>query len=32
MALSGILLDRLRAATSPAASTLDPAQHKATAA
>jgi hypothetical protein len=31
MALSGILLDRLRAAT-PAASTLDPAQHKATAA
>jgi hypothetical protein len=32
MALSGILLDRLRAVTSPAASTLDPAQHKATAA
>ena len=32
MALSGILLDRLRAATSPAASTLDPARHKATAA
>jgi hypothetical protein len=31
MALSGVLLDRLRAAT-PAASTLDPAQHKATAA
>ena len=31
MALSGILLDRLRAAT-PAPSTLDPAQHKATAA
>jgi hypothetical protein len=31
MALSGILLDRLRAAT-PAASTLDPARHKATAA
>jgi hypothetical protein len=31
MALSGIVLDRLRAAT-PAASTLDPAQHKATAA
>jgi hypothetical protein len=31
MALSGVLLDRLRAATSPAASTLDPAQHKATA-
>jgi len=31
MALSGILLDRLRAAT-PTASTLDPAQHKATAA
>ena len=31
MALSGILLDRLRAATSPAALTLDPAQHKATA-
>jgi hypothetical protein len=32
MALSGVLLDRLRAATSPAASTLDPARHKATAA
>jgi hypothetical protein len=32
MALSGILLDRLRAATSPAASTLDPARDKATAA
>jgi uncharacterized membrane protein len=33
MALSGVLLDRLRAATtSSAASTLDPAQHKATAA
>jgi uncharacterized membrane protein len=32
MALSGILLDRLRAATSPAASTLAPARHKATAA
>ena len=31
MALSGVLLDRLRAAT-PAASTLDPARHKATAA
>ena len=31
MALSGILLDRLRAAT-PAAATLDPARHKATAA
>ena len=31
MALSGILLDRLRA-TTPAASTLDPARHKATAA
>jgi hypothetical protein len=31
MALSGILLDRLRAAT-PAASTLDPARHKVTAA
>ena len=31
MALSGMLLDRLRAAT-PAASTLDPARHKATAA
>jgi hypothetical protein len=30
MALSGVLLDRLRAAT-PAASTLDPARHKATA-
>jgi hypothetical protein len=32
MALSGVLLDRLRAATSPAASTLDPARNKATAA
>jgi hypothetical protein len=32
MALSGVLLDRLRAATSPAAATLDPARHKATAA
>jgi hypothetical protein len=32
MALSGVLLDRLRAATSPAASILDPARHKATAA
>jgi hypothetical protein len=32
MALSGILLDRLRAATSPAALTLAPARHKATAA
>jgi hypothetical protein len=33
MALSGVLLDRLRAATSsPAASTLDPVRHKATAA
>jgi hypothetical protein len=32
MALSGVLLDRLRAVTSPAASTLDPARHKATAA
>jgi hypothetical protein len=32
MALSGVLLDRLRAATSPAASTLDPARHQATAA
>jgi hypothetical protein len=31
MALSGVLLDRLRAAT-PAASILDPARHKATAA
>jgi len=28
MALSGILLDRLRAATSPAASTLDPGRNK----
>jgi len=32
MALSGILLDRLRATTSSAASTLDPSRHKATAA
>ena len=30
MALSGVLLDRLRAATSPAASTLDPAPNKTT--